>query len=320
MDEKSYTTEEVAQILKVSKLTIYDLVKKGLLPTYRVGRQMRIDPIDLEAYIKKSKKGGNSSYSEVNTVSNNSFKEIQQSHSSLNRMKQVVISGQDLSLDILANHIENSSNQLRPLRSYTGSLESLISMYQGYSDIVSTHLIDGQSGEYNIPYINKILVNFEYIVIHLLSRKAGFYVQKGNPKNITNWLDLKSKQLKIMNREKGSGARVLIDESLKKHHIAVHEVFGYDREETTHLSVASAVAKGIADVGVGIEKATNIVQGVDFIPLVNERYDLVILKTKENLELIDMIQDLLKSENFKSDLQAMGGYDLSKTGMIIYET
>lgn len=319
MEKKSYTTEEVAQILKVSKLTIYDLVKKGLLPTYRVGRQMRIDPEDLEAYINRSKKG-----TSTISIKENEFPESPVSNGKGQRQgfkntRQIVISGQDLSLDILANHIENSLNGIRPLRSYVGSLEGLISMYQGYSDIVSTHLIEAESGEYNLPYINKILVNFEYVVINLLSRKAGFFVQKGNPKKIKNWLDLKSPNIKMINREKGSGARVLIDESLKKHQISIHEVNGYGHEETNHLSVASAVAKGVADVGVGIEKTSNLVQGVEFIPLINERYDLVILKT-ENKVLIPQIQSILNSNSFKSDLDALGGYDLSKTGQIIYET
>ncbi|MGN7403385.1 substrate-binding domain-containing protein [Cytobacillus praedii] len=317
MDGMSYTTEEVAQILKVSKLTIYDLVKKGLLPTYRVGRQMRIDPADLKEYIQRSKRGEGLSLPKVNEVLEDKPK-VQLPGSKSNR--QVIISGQDLSLDILANHFEKSSDEFRTLRSYTGSLEGLISMYQGHSDIVSSHLIDGQSGDYNLPYISRILVNFEYIVINLLSRKAGFYVQKGNPKQIKNWIDLKSKDVEMINREKGSGARVLVDEYLKKHKISIHEVKGYGREETNHLSVASAVAKGVADVGVGIEKATNIVQGVDFIPLVNERYDLVLLKTIKNEGLIKKIQEILRSEDFQSDLEALGGYDLSKTGQIIYET
>ncbi|OIJ18036.1 hypothetical protein BKP45_10560 [Anaerobacillus alkalidiazotrophicus] len=320
MEKKSYTTEEVAQILKVSKLTIYDLVKKGLLPTYRVGRQMRIDPEDLEAYINRSKKGASTISIKENEFPESPVSNGKGQRQGFNNTRQIVISGQDFSLDILANHIENSLNGIRPLRSYVGSLEGLISMYQGYSDIVSTHLIEAESREYNLPYINKILVNFEYVVINLLSRKAGFFVQKGNPKKIKNWLDLKSPNIKIINREKGSGARVLIDESLKKHQISIHEVNGYGYEETNHLSVASAVAKGVADVGVGIEKTSNLVHGVEFIPLINERYDLVILKTPENKALIPQIQSILNSNSFKSDLDALGGYDLSKTGQIIYET
>jgi putative molybdopterin biosynthesis protein len=317
----SYTTEEVANILKVSKLTVYDLVKKGLLPAYRVGRQMRIDPSDLEEYIKRSKgelqpSSSQSPGKETMTPS----KETTSGAQGYSQVRQLIISGQDISLDILANYLEKSSKRFRPLRSYVGSLESLISMYQGYSDIVSTHLIEGISGEYNVPYISKILVNFQYIVIHLLTRKAGFYVKKGNPLNIKHWEDLRRKDIKIVNREKGSGARVLLDESLRKYRIPISEINGYNNEVTNHVSVASAVAKGDADVGVGIEKAANLVKDVDFIPLVNERYDLVILKNDENRELISQVLQILRSDSFKNDLKALGGYDLSQTGQVVYES
>jgi putative molybdopterin biosynthesis protein len=319
----SYTTEEVANILKVSKLTVYDLVKKGLLPAYRVGRQMRIDPSDLEEYIKRSKGQLQSSSSQLlskEKETTSKEKETTSGAQGYSPIRQLIISGQDMSLDILANYLEKSSKRFRPLRSYVGSLESLISMYQGYSDIVSTHLIEGSSGEYNVPYISKILVNFQYIVIHLLTRKAGFYVKKGNPLNIKHWEDLRRKDIKIVNREKGSGARVLLDESLRKYRIPVSEINGYDNEVTNHVSVASAVAKGDADVGVGIERAANLVKDVDFIPLVNERYDLVILKNDENRELISQVLQILRSDDFKNDLKALGGYDLSQTGQVIYET
>ncbi|MGG3918016.1 helix-turn-helix transcriptional regulator [Parageobacillus thermoglucosidasius] len=314
----SYTTEEVANILKVSKLTVYDLVKKGLLPAYRVGRQMRIDPSDLEAYIKRAK--GKLQPTASQPLNKETNKETTSEARGYPQVRQLIISGQDISLDILANYLEKSSKRFRPLRSYVGSLESLISMYQGYSDIVSTHLIEGISGEYNVPYISKILVNFQYIVIRLLARKAGFYVKKGNPLNIKHWEDLRRKDIKIVNREKGSGARVLLDESLRKHRIPVSEINGYDNEVTNHVSVASVVAKGEADVGVGIERGANLVKNVDFIPLVNEKYDLVILKNDENRELISQVLQILRSDDFKSDLEALGGYDLSQTGQVVYET
>ncbi|ANB57654.1 DNA binding, excisionase family domain protein [Anoxybacillus sp. B7M1] len=306
----SYTTEEVANILKVSKLTVYDLVKKGRLPAYRVGRQMRIDPSDLEEYIKRSKGKLQPFHHKETTSDTQEYLQV----------RRLVISGQDISLDILANYLEKSSKKFRPLRSYTGSLESLISMYQGYSDIVSTHLIEGVSGEYNVPYINKILVNFQYIVIRLLARRAGFYVKKGNPLNIKHWEDLRKKDIKMVNREKGAGARVLLDESLKKYRIPVSGINGYDDEVTNHVSVASAVAKGRADVGVGIERGANLVKEVDFIPLVNEKYDLVILKNEENRELISQVLQILSSDSFRNDLEALGGYDLSQTGQVVYET
>ncbi len=307
--ELSYTIEEVSQLLKVSKLTLYDLVKKGKIPAFRVGRQMRIDAKDLDIYINSHKTNQNTALpaSNVNPRRN----ETKDSHT-------IVISGQDLVLDILGKHIERNSTY-KPLRSFTGSLNSLISMYNGECNIVSLHLFDGDTGEYNLPYIKKILVGQPFILINLLSRKAGFYVKKGNPLNLTSWTDLNQENVKIINREKGSGARILLDEQLRINEIPSRNIKGYEHEETNHLSVASAVSTGIADVGVGIEKAAKIV-GIDFVPLITEQYDLVILKIPESERLISIVKGILSSPQFHSEVNSLGDYDTSQTGKIIYET
>ncbi|MEH7305999.1 helix-turn-helix transcriptional regulator [Neobacillus drentensis] len=307
--ELSYTIEEVSQLLKVSKLTLYDLVKKGELPVFRVGRQMRIDAMDLEIYINNHKTNQNPTFQSPGVDLHRN--KTMDSHN-------IVISGQDLVLDILGKHIEKNS-PYKPLRSFTGSLNSLISMYNGEGDIVSLHLFDGDTGEYNLPYIKKILVGFPFILINLLSRKAGLYVKKGNPLNITTWTDLNQADVKIINREKGSGARILLDEKLRINEIPSRNIKGYEHEESNHLSVASAVSTGIADVGVGIEKAAKIV-GIDFVPLITEKYDLVILKTPESERLINTVKGILSSHQFQSEVNSLGDYDTSQTGKIIYET
>ncbi|WP_318616114.1 helix-turn-helix transcriptional regulator [Sporosarcina sp. YIM B06819] len=314
-DTISYTTEEIAHILKVSKLTVYDLIKKGVLPSYRVGRQIRVDAHDLETY-KDQAKGGKTpvkSETRVTAVHSEGPKPVATS------TRQIIISGQDISLDILANYIEKKSTTIRPLRSYAGSLNSLVAMYQGKADVVSTHLYDGDTGAYNLPYIRRILVGHSYIVINLLSRWEGFYVQKGNPKNIQTWADFITPGITMVNREKGSGARVLIDEHLRLSGISPYDVEGYDIEESSHIGVASKVVSGQADVGVGIEKAARLVD-VDFIPIMKEHYDLVIMKTAQNAEFIELLQDIVHSDAFQNELGAIGGYDLSRTGQIIYET
>ncbi len=313
MQDISYTTEEVAKLLRVSKLTVYDLIKKGALPSYRVGKQMRIDAVDLEAYKRKAK-GENSATSTIRSA-----EPSVQPHVSAAPGNSIVITGQDVSLDILAKAIEKKTKAVRPLRSYVGSLDSLISMYQGNSDVVSTHLLDGDTGEYNIPYIRKLLTGFSYIVIHLAGRTAGFYVQSGNPKQIATWEDLKQPGLTIVNREKGSGARVLLDEQLRLHGISPSQITGYDHEESNHLGVAGKVAEGHADAGVGIEKAAYLV-GVDFVPMIQEQYDLVMIKTPQNMEWIRLIQEILLSESFQEELKSIRGYDLSRTGEVLFET
>lgn len=307
--ELSYTIEEVAHLLKVSKLTVYDRVKKGDLPIFRVGRQMRVDAKDLENYINKNKS---------NQLDVAPLPPIEHGVIEKKDPHTIVISGQDLILDILGKHIEKEI-AYKTLRSYTGSLSGLISMYNEECDIASLHMFDGDTGEYNLPYIKKILVGYPYILINLVSRKAGFYVQKGNPLNITTWTDLNQKHIKIINREKGSGARILLDEQLRISKISSKNMNGYENEETSHLSVASAVSAGIADVGLGIEKAAKVV-GIDFIPLVTERYDLVILKKAKHRQLIQTVKDILSSDSFHSEINSLGDYDTSMTGSIIYET
>jgi len=316
-DDISYTTEEIAQILKVSKLTVYDLIKKGELPAFRVGRQMRVDAQDLEEYKEQAKSGKKAPVSRtVTTAVGNPAIDTRPVSSTT---RQIIISGQDISLDILANYMEKQTKSYRPLRSYVGSLNSLIAMYQGEADVVSTHLFDGDTGEYNIPYIKRILVGFPYMVVNLLSRWEGFYVKKGNTKKIATWSDLIRPDVRIVNREKGSGARVLLDEKLRVEGISYQKVKGYELEETSHIGVASKVATGEADIGIGIEKTAQIV-GVDFIPIIKERYDLVMLKTAENKEFMQYLMDVLQSESFQQEIQTIGGYDLSLTGRIIYET
>ncbi|WP_139995069.1 helix-turn-helix transcriptional regulator [Paenibacillus paridis] len=311
----SYTTEEIAKLLKISKLTVYDLIKKGELASYRVGKQMRVDPADLEAY-KRRAKGMQSHERSPQSEPAPAYHAV----TSPKGPHPVVITGQDLSLDILAKHMEKNIPGIRPLRAYVGSLDSLISMYRGESDIVSTHLLDGDTGEYNLPYIRKLLVGSSYRVVNLLSRNAGLYVKQGNPLAITSWKDLGRQGLRLANREKGSGARVLLDEQLRLHGISANKLAGYELEQNNHIGVASKVASGEADVGVGIEKAAAIVGQIDFIPLIQERYDLVMLKTEQNQAWLASLLHILQSDAFKSELQNIAGYDLSRTGEVLLET
>ncbi|MGE7927872.1 substrate-binding domain-containing protein [Lysinibacillus xylanilyticus] len=303
--EHSYTIEEVAQLLKVSKLTIYDLVKKGDLPIFRVGRQMRVDRNDLQLYIQKSKTGATPAASTASTTPST-------------KNKKIIISGQDLALDLLGKYIEKKQSN-KVLRSHEGSFNGVMALYNGECDIASLHLYDGDTGEYNTPYLKKVFVSHSYLLLNLISRRAGFYVQKGNPLQIQSIEDFKTKSLKLMNREKGSGARTFLDEQLRIHHISPSSIEGYNEEEMSHIDVASAVANGNADVGIGIEKISKLVE-VDFIPLITERYDIVLLKTPENQLLVESVKEILNSPDFQSEIVALGDYDVTQMGKIIYET
>jgi putative molybdopterin biosynthesis protein len=309
----SYTTDELAKLLKISKLTVYDLIKKGELPSYRVGKQMRVDAADLEAYKRRNR-----------MIPEGPLGQRQQpaSHdapSSPSIPRSLVITGQDISLDVLARHLETELPEYRMLRSHMGSMDSLIRMYKGEADLVSTHLLDGDSGEYNVPYIRRLLVGMPYLVVNLLTRSAGLFVAEDNPHGIAGWSDLARPGLRIANREQGAGARVLLDEQLRLRGIPQESLPGYGETLTNHLSVAAKVASGEADVGVGTAKAASIVQGVSFIPLIQERYDLVMLKRPENKLWIESVLGILRSDGFKRELRAIANYDLSRTGEIMAE-
>jgi len=314
--DQSYTTEEIAKLLKISKLTVYDLIKKGKLPSYRVGKQMRVDAADLEAYKRQAK--GIAPSASLSAAEEPPVARPEPRQTS--GIRPLVITGQDMSLDILSKHLESRATGYRPLRSFAGSLDSLISMYRGESDLVSTHLLDGDTGEYNLPYIKKILVGSSYVVVNLLSRQAGFYVRQGNPLGLEGWPDLAKPGLRLVNREVGSGARVLLDEQLRLNRIAPSSLLGYDAIESNHLAIAGKVGLGEADVGIGIEKAAAIVGNVTFVPLIRERYDLVMRKSPDNARWIEAVMDILKSDAYLNELRAIQGYDLSQTGRILLET
>ncbi|WJY28339.1 MULTISPECIES: substrate-binding domain-containing protein [Sporosarcina] len=324
-DGISYTTEDLAEFLQVSKLTVYDLIKKGEITAYRVGRQMRVDAADFEAY-KNRMKGGRLSVSAAEAPVAKAPPVNQQYETTSppaaphpRTVQPLIISGQDVTLDLLANEISASSAGWRTLRSHTGSLANLIALLQGDADLVSTHLFDGDTGSYNLPYIRRLLTGREYTVIQMLSRKAGFYVQPGNPKQIMSWRDLNRNDIRFVNRELGSGIRVLTDERLRLEGILPRTISGYSTIEQTHLAVAGKVAAGEADTGVGIEKAASLVN-VDFVPITTEQYDLVMLKKPENAEFRDTVIRILQSESFRKELASIQGYDFSRMGQILYDT
>ncbi|NHN30441.1 substrate-binding domain-containing protein [Paenibacillus agricola] len=318
MSDISYTTEEIGKLLKVSKVTVYDLIKKGDLPSFRVGKQMRVDAADLEAYKNREKASPFKLPSDFQERSQPVPAAPFASNSTGN--PTIVITGQDISIDILARQMEKHIVGARPLRAYMGSLDGLIALYRGECDMVSTHLFDGETGTYNLPYISRIFIGSPFLVVNLLTRHTGFFVAKGNPLKLRGWSDLKKPGLSIVNREKGVGSRVLLDEQLRLLGMKAELLKGYGTEESNPIAVAAKVASGEADVGIGNEKSATMIDGVDFIRLIEERVDLVMLKKPENHEWIQAVVEILNDETFRAQLRAIPGYDLSKTGQIMLET
>ena len=313
----SYTPEEVAKLLKISKFTVYELIKRGELMAYHIGRKVRVEGADIESYIQKSK-GINSLVSQITASStapalNKGL--ISQDPSD----EGLVICGQDVVLDILTRYMEKQYPHVRFLRRYIGSIDGLLSLYRGLANVVAVHLWDSDTDEYNLPYVRRILPGHPTYIINLLFRIEGFYVAKGNPKNILTWSDLAKPSVRFVNREKGSGARVLLDEKLRILGISHKDIIGYEDEEMTHLAIASKIARTEADVGLGIEKVAMQVNDLDFIPLQKERYDLVIHKEDLDKPHFQALLSILNSSTFRNEVLGIGGYDISRMGQIIAE-
>ena len=328
MDLKSSLTPlEVAELLKITKNTVYELIKRGELPSYKIGKKIRIDMNDVEYYINSQKSNSKLSFNRNinNTLSNSNSENIfyiTDNKTSLKNQSnsEIIISGQDILLDILARYIEEVLPDYTVLRSYKGSYNGLYDLYNNKVSIASCHLWDGDNDEYNTDYVKRLLPGTPCVLINLAYRLQGFYVEKGNPLNIKAFEDLTNNNVKFINREKGSGVRVLLDEKLRLLNINPNSINGYYHEENSHLAVASTVGRGDANVGLGNKKASMQVETIDFIPLQTERYDLIIKKSDLNNPIYQNIISILSSEKFKNELQGIGGYDLKDLGKIISTT
>ena len=327
MDLKSSLTPlEVAELLKITKNTVYELIKRGELPSYKIGKKIRIDMHDVEDYINNQKSNSRPSIiHNINTklLNNNVENTIHTCNSislSNKSNSKIIISGQDILLDILARYIEEILPDYTVLRSYKGSYNGLYDLYNNKVSIASCHLWDGDKDEYNTDYVKRLVPGTPCVLINLAYRLQGFYVEKGNPLNIKSFKDLTNKNIKFINREKGSGVRVLLDEKLRLLNIDPNSINGYYNEENSHLAVASTVGRGDANIGLGNKKASMQVETIDFIPLQTERYDLIIKKSDLNNPIYKSIISILSSEKFKNELQGIGGYDLKDLGKIISTT
>jgi len=187
----------------------------------------------------------------------------------------------------------------------------------GETHIAPIHLLDMTTGEYNKSYIEKYLNNKKIALIKCVNRIQGFMVAKGNPLNITKFEDLTRDDIRFVNRQRGSGTRLLLDYNLNKLNIEPEKISGYFREEFTHLSVAAAVAAGDAEAGLGVYSAAKMMD-LDFIPFCNEEYDIAVPAEYLETDILKEFINTITSQEFKEELEKLGGYDCTNTGKIIY--
>lgn len=306
MGTKTYTPDEVAQIFQISKHTVYELIKRGELQAFKVGNKMRIEEEELVRFKESSKAPAKKVMNEEPSAIERSFSPIR------------LAGSHDFLVEHFVKHASAALNlQIQP--TFIGSLEGLMMLYRGQSDIAAIHMLDPESKEYNLPFINRLFIYENISVLRFVSREQGFIVAKGNPKEIHDFHDLSKKDIRFVNRQKGSGTRFLLDSKLSELDIEPSTINGYDIEEWNHLATASYISRKVADVTFGIKSAASHL-GLDFIPVAREHFDLVFRFSNENKEDLNRIIHYLQSADFKNSLSDLDGYDIRDLGTIIYPT
>ena len=306
---KSLSTQEVADILHVSKSTIYDMIRRGEIHSYKIGRKVRFTQDDVDTYIARSR----------HEHSTRPVKNID-THSTLltprkEDQPELILSGQDVVLDILANFLQQEG--VSTARTYLNSFEGLLSLYQDNIHVAACHLFDGF--DYNISFVRSLMPGIPAVLVNVSYRTQGFYVRKGNPKNIKGWSDLGRKDISVRNRAVGSSARILMDTQLKRLGIPASSVRGYDKVMKSHLTMAAAIAAGEADLAIGTERISRQMEDLDFIPLLEERFDLVIKKEMMDMPQVKKLLQVLNHPVFQKEVARFSGNDYRDMGKIITE-
>jgi len=286
------TTKEVAKYLKINEKKVYQLIKEGEIPCTRVAGKWLFPKNLIDKWITEG----------------------------VEKEKDILIAGSN---DPFLNMVINQYTKKyfpASLIYYAsiGSAKGLIALVQGKALLASTHLFYPETQEYNIPYLSKYLGSEKSVVVNLAYREQGFMVKEGNPLAIKRFEDLKRNEIKIINRNEGSGTRLLLDHHLKQLGINPEEIRGYEDEVNTHLEVGLSVLKGKVNVGIGIHYIADFL-GLEFIPIGWERFDLVILKDNFHIKPIRNFLALLDLLNINLFSQKFAGYDFKDTGKAIFE-
>lgn len=326
MNKDALTAVEVAEMLQIAKNTVYALVKRGELPCYMVGRKMRFTYDDVQNYINRSRNmapesaqgslvGTEVGLSESDGQRQASGVETPDSNASTDNVFRIC--GNDDILKELTHRMMEARPGLNVECVQKGSYDALTMLYRDRVSAAASHMWDAETDTYNTSYIKAFLPGCPTVTVHVCNRMEGFYVAEGNPKQIKSWEDLGREDVVVANREPGAGSRILADVHLTQLGIDARGIKGYDRPYRTHLSVAGAVSKGDADIGIGPEKTALGTRGVSFVPLQEESYDLVIKKRDFESDEVQLMLQILRSDDFQEEFRYISGYNVSGMGEIL---
>jgi excisionase family DNA binding protein len=302
MSEEIMNTKEVAKYLGIHEKQVYALIKSKKIPSTRVTGKWVFPKKLVDDWIDSSAKRG-----------------LEQARQKSRRIEGALLASgsNDPILDMLHTYMKKSYPEFYIFSANTGSTDGLKALNLGYTDLAWSHLFDPKTGEYNIPFLANYLPHVKPIVVNLFRRDLGFLVAPKNPFHIRGFEDLAQKGVRFINRQKGSGTRVLLDHHLKRLKIPTSKIQGYDREVYTHFEVGLSILSKEADAGI-VTIAVSRLLGLPFIPITQESFDMILDQSTFFEKGIQAFIEILNSQEFRNRLERLGSYDFKNSGKILY--
>lgn len=312
LNEEVLNAADVAGILHIGRNAVYELAKSGKLPSYKMGRKLYFTLSDVKAYLASARQGAPAAAPASSVPADASTPDAAASAEGA-----FTIAGNGMAADLIANHL--AAFGISTARSYRGSYKALVDVYKRRAHAALVHLYDQRTNSYNLPFVLRLAPGTPLVEFRLLRRTQGFAVAKGNPQRIASWGALLRPGIRLANRVRGCGSRVLLDEKLLEMEAFPSLISGYDGEYPSGLAAARAVASGEADVAVVGQQVAAQLKEVAFVPLQQEWLDLVVLKTPQTRQAVRRIRAMLTDEGFKEECQRVTHGDVSDLGAIVYE-
>ena len=302
MSEEIMNTKEVAKYLGIHEKQVYALIKSKKIPSTRVTGKWVFPKKLVDDWIDSSAKRG-----------------LEQARRKSRRIEGALLASgsNDPVLDMLHTYMKKSYPEFYIFSANTGSTDGLKALNMGYTDLAWSHLFDPKTGEYNIPFLPTYLPNVKPVVVNLFHRDLGFAVSPKNPFHISGFEDLTQKGVRFINRQKGSGTRVLLDHHLKRLKVPTSKIQGYDREVYTHFEVGLSILSKEADVGIATIAVSKLL-GLPFIPITQESFDMILDQSTFFEKGIQAFIEILNSQEFRNRLERLGSYDFKNSGKILY--
>jgi putative molybdopterin biosynthesis protein len=302
MSEEMMNTRDAAAYLGINEKQVYALIKAGRIPGTRVTGKWVFPKKLVDEWIEENARGG-----------------LHQARERSRSMEGALLASgsNDPVLDFLLTGMRQTHPDYYFFCANTGSTEGLKALGGGYTDIAWTHLYDSQTDRYNIPFLAKYLPDMKAVLVHLFRREVGIVTAPGNPLAIGGIADIAEKKARFVNRQAGSGTRILLDHHLGRLGIAPSSIEGYDREVYTHVEVGLSILADDADAGIATVAVSRLM-GLHFIPVTRENFDMALGQSTYFSKGIQTLMDVLRSHDFRERFERLGGYGFEDSGKILY--